>query len=328
MIMDDKKLISVVVPIYKVENYLNRCVESIVHQSYQDLEIILVDDGSPDSCPQICDEWAKKDSRIKVVHKKNGGLSDARNAGMQIAIGEYISFIDSDDYVSYDFFETLLSVMHDEDSDIVECSVVKFYEDGRFEDHSDDLSIKSYNTEAALSGLISENPFHQHVWNKLYKTDMIKDIPYAVGKLNEDEFWTYQVFGRAKKVTKINKTMYYYFQRSSSIMGEGYSIRRLDALEAKTERQKYIQNRFPQLEVQAKIDMFGSCIYAYQCVLKYLSGKEKDEAKKRIYNYKNEFSPSFGDLQLVRDGAKKWFITAKLSFYLCCKSRAVMNIGF
>ena len=248
-------LISVIVPIYNVEKYLARCVDSIVNQTYKNLEIILVDDGSPDRCSQMCDDYAEKDRRIKVVHKKNGGLSDARNAGMAVATGEYISFIDSDDYVSDDFFECLLDVMNKENSDIAECSVVKFYEDNRFDEFSDDLSVKTYDTQDAMSALIAENPFHQHVWNKLYKTKLVKDIPYAVGKLNEDEFWTYRVFGRANKVSKLNKTMYYYFQRSSSIMGVGYNIRRLDALEGKANRQKYIEKNFPDLSTQAKIDL-------------------------------------------------------------------------
>ena len=126
-------LISVIVPIYNVEKYLDRCVGSIINQTYKNLEIILVDDGSPDNCPQMCDDYAKKDSRIKVVHKENGGLSDARNAGMKVATGEYVSFIDSDDYISLDFYETLLETIVDNDSDIVECSVVKFYEDNSFD---------------------------------------------------------------------------------------------------------------------------------------------------------------------------------------------------
>ena len=279
-------LISVIVPIYNVEKYLARCVDSIVNQTYKNLEIILVDDGSPDRCPQMCDDYAKKDSRIKVVHKKNGGLSDARNAGMAVATGEYISFIDSDDYVSDDFFECLLDVMNKENSDIAECSVVKFYEDNRFDEFSDDLSVKTYDTQDAMSALIAENPFHQHVWNKLYKTELVKDIPYAVGKLNEDEFWTYQVFGRANKVSKLNKTMYYYFQRNSSIMGVGYNIRRLDALEGKANRQKYIENNFPDLSTQAKIDLYGSCMFAYQSVLKFMSGPGKKKAISIIKKYK------------------------------------------
>ncbi len=320
--------ISVIVPIYKVESYLNRCVESIVNQTYQNLEIILVDDGSPDNCPKVCDEWSIKDSRIKVIHKKNGGLSDARNAGMEIASGKYISFIDSDDYISLDFFETLLSIMEKENSDIVECNVVKFYEDGRYEKYSDDLAVTTFDTESALSGLIAENPFHQHVWNKLYKTQLVKDIPYAVGKLNEDEFWTYQVFGRAQKVSKINKTMYYYFQRNSSIMGESYNIRRLDALEGKANRQKYIEERFPLLATQAKLDFYGSCLFAYQCVLKYMSGAEKKKAADEIKTYRKQCGLSFAEIKDTEGGSKKYYYLAKINFYLCAKMRAVLGIGF
>ncbi|MEE3427352.1 MAG: glycosyltransferase [Ruminococcus sp.] len=320
--------ISVIIPIYKVEAYLDRCVESVINQTYKNLEIILVDDGSPDNCPKMCDEWAKTDNRIVVIHKKNGGLSDARNTGMKVAKGEYISFIDSDDYISLDFFETLLSVTEKEESDIAECGVVKFYEDERFEEYSDDLSVSTFETEAGLAGLIDEKPFHQHVWNKLYKTEIVKDIPYAVGKLNEDEFWTYQVFGRAKRVSKINKTMYYYFQRSSSIMGEKYNIRRLDALEGKYNRQTYIAENFPNLALQAKIDLYGSCLYAYQCVLKYMSGSEKQKAKAIIKKYKADCKLSFNEIKSVKGGSKKYFYFAKFSFYLCAKMRAVLGIGF
>lgn len=320
--------ISVVVPVYNVEKYFDNCVESLVNQTYSDLEIILVDDGSSDGCPQMCDEWAGKDTRIKVIHKTNGGLSDARNVGMKIATGKYISFIDSDDYIALDFFETLLPVMETENSDIVECSVVKFYEDGRFEEYSDDLAVTTFETESALSRLIAENPFHQHVWNKLYKTQLVKDIPYVVGKLNEDEFWTYQVFGRAKKVSRINKTMYYYLQRSSSIMGETYNIRRLDALEGKSNRQNYIEKNYPNLAVQAKIDFYGSCMFAYQCVIKYLSGKEKREAITRIKRYKQECNLSVSEIKKIQGSSKKYFIFSRISFDLCCKFRAVANIGF
>ena len=321
-------LISVIVPIYNVEKYLARCVDSIVNQTYKNLEIILVDDGSPDRCPQMCDDYAEKDSRIKVVHKKNGGLSDARNAGMAVATGEYISFIDSDDYVSDDFFECLLDVMNKENSDIAECSVVKFYEDNRFDEFSDDLSVKTYDTQDAMSALIAENQFHQHVWNKLYKTELVKDIPYAVGKLNEDEFWTYQVFGRANKVSKLNKTMYYYFQRNSSIMGVGYNIRRLDALEGKANRQKYIENNFPDLSTQAKIDLYGSCMFAYQSVLKFMSGADKKKALELIRKYRKMYNLSFDEIKLADKSERKYFYLAKCNFGFCCKFRAISGIGF
>ena len=320
-------LISVIVPIYKVDAYLDRCIESIVNQTYHNLEIILVDDGSPDNSPQMCDEWALRDNRIKVIHKENGGLSDARNAGMRVAKGDYFSFIDSDDYVSQDFFETLLSVMKEEKSDIVECSVVKFYNDEKIDDYSDNLEIKTFDTVSALSGLIGENPFHQHVWNKLYKSDLVRDTFYPVGKLNEDEFWTYQIFGKAKRVSKINKTMYYYFQRSSSIMGESYNIRRLDALEAKVIRQRYIEKNYPSLLLQAKLDLYGSCIFSYQYVLKYIRGKDKNKASVIIRNYRKQCEPSFQEIGTISGGARKYLYFAKINFYLCCKTKAVLGIG-
>ncbi len=321
-------LISVIVPIYNVEKYLDRCVDSIINQTYKNLEIILVDDGSPDNCPKMCDDYAKIDNRIKVVHKENGGLSDARNVGMEVATGEYVSFIDSDDYISLDFYETLFQTMIDNDSDIVECSVVKFYENEKFDEYSDDLKITNYDTLYALDGLINENPFKQHVWNKLYKSNIVLDIPYAVGKLNEDEFWTYQIFGKAKKVTRINKTMYYYFQRGSSIMGNGYNIRRLDALEGKMNRQAYIEKNFPTLATKAKVDLYGSCMFAYQSVLKFMSGNDKKKAIKIIKDYKNRCKLTNDEINNITDSSKKYYKLAKLNFYLCCKMKAIFNIGF
>ena len=321
-------LVSVIVPVYKVEYVVKNCIESILNQTFTDFELILVDDGSPDNCPKMCDDYAKKDSRIKVVHKENGGLSDARNAGMKVATGEYVSFIDSDDYISLDFYEILLQTMIDNDSDIVECGVVKFYENGKFDEYSDDQMIKNFNTVDGLEGLINENSFHQYVWNKLYKSNIALDIPYAVGKLNEDEFWTYQIFGKAKKVTRIYKTMYYYFQRGSSIMGNGYNIRRLDALEGKMNRQAYIEKNFPTLATKAKVDLYGSCMFAYQSVLKFMSGKDKKKAGKIIKDYKNRCKLTNDEINYVDDSSRKYYKLAKFNFYLCCKMKAIFNIGF
>ena len=181
-------LISVIVPIYKVEEYLDRCVESIVNQTYKNLEIILVDDGSPDNCPQMCDFWAEKDSRIKVVHKENGGLSDARNAGMPFAIGDVVSFIDSDDWVELDMFEKMLSRMQKDNSDIVSCGVKWVEEDGTV---IRDVTVNAnevLDTHSAMKELINDNKFKQHVWNKLYKYELIKGIPFEKGRYHEDVF--------------------------------------------------------------------------------------------------------------------------------------------
>ena len=323
-----QQMISVIVPVYQVDNFLGRCIESLLCQTYHNLEIILVDDGSCDKCARICDDWAKKDYRIRVIHKKNGGLSDARNAGMPFATGKYISFIDSDDVVTPDYFEVMLHTLLAEKSDIIECGVVKFYEDNHFDAFQDDLSVTSYSAVDGLSGLINENPFHQHVWNKLYKAELVLDVPFPFGKLNEDEFWTYQIFGRAKMVTKINKTMYYYFQRSGSIMGAGFNLRRLDALEGKFNRQQYIEKNYPALASQARINLFSSCVFSGQSTLKYLRNPEKEQAISKINQYVKGCKLSKSELNSIQGKNRFWYSFADKSFWLCCKVRSVTGIGF
>lgn len=321
-------LISVIVPVYNVEKYLSRCINSLMNQTYKNIEIILVDDGSTDNSPDICDSFELIDKRIKVIHKKNGGLSDARNAGLNLAVGEFIGFVDSDDYVSEDFIEVLYNVMCSEKSDIVECSVTKFFENNSFDSYIDDLKISNYTAEEALSGLIDENPFRQHVWNKLYKKELIFDIPFALGKTNEDEFWTYQIFGRSQRITRVNRTMYYYFQRSNSIMGENYNIRRLDALEGIKNRCEYIDDYFPALSLKAKLNLYGACMFAYQSVLKYLKGEEKKNAIRKVNSYRKKVNVSLKDISFVNASSRKYYYLSKISFFLCCKIRCIMGIGF
>lgn len=318
--------ISVIVPIYKVEKYLPKCVDSLINQTYKDLQIILVDDGSPDNCPKICDEYAKKDARITVIHKANGGLSDARNAGLPCATGEYISFIDSDDYVTPNFFEILFNTMQKEKSDICECLVQKVYEDTTLSQNAETGNISTYNSTKALSLLIEDKVFHQHVWNKLYKTAVIKNILFEKGKTNEDEFWTYQVFGKAKKISLIEKPMYCYLQRSGSIMAEGYNLKRLDALEAKFQRQQYIEKNYPQISVISKLNLYDSCIFSGQAVMKYMKNPQKKQAMNIIKKYKKSCVPTAEELKNYPN--KKWINLSKFSFSLCCKIRAVTGIGF
>lgn len=319
-------MISVIVPIYKVEKELDRCIKSLVNQTYSDLEIILVDDGSPDNCPKICDQWAKKDSRINVIHKKNGGLSDARNAGYMAAKGSYISFIDSDDWIHYDFFKIMMNEMNKNDVDIVECDVIKtssYMEDSV----SNSVSMQIYDSQKALELLINDNTFHQHVWNKLYKKDVIGNILFAVGKLNEDEFWTYQIFGASKKISKIDVPMYYYYQRETSIMGQNYSLRRLDALEAKFERQLYMSNHYPSLFKLAITNFYETCIYQGQMSLLYLNDKDLKESKRIIKAYLKEID--FGDLDIpsLSLSRKIWIILSKVSFFGTCKLKNMLKKG-
>lgn len=269
----NQPLISVIVPIYKVEEYLDRCVESIVNQTYRNLEIILVDDGSPDNCPKMCDRWVERDNRIKVAHKENGGLSDARNAGMSFATGEIISFIDSDDWIELDMFEKMLNRMQNDNSDMVSCGVKWVEEDGSLirdvtsEDEVLDIT-------AAMKELLNDSKLKQHVWNKIYKFDLIKDIPFEKGKYHEDVFWSYQIVGRTKKVSVVKESFYNYVQRSNSIMGESYSEKRLDALDANKLRCEYMKEHFPELYDNALYVYIGSCHYQLQCAVRSNQPKE------------------------------------------------------
>ena len=325
---NNKPTISVIIPVYMVSNYLDRCLESITSQRYSNIEIILVDDGSSDVCAIKCDKWVKKDIRITVIHKPNGGQADARNYGMEIICGDYVSFIDSDDYISGDFFEVLISTAFEHNSDIVVCDFVKVNENGEYEEHHDDLDVCDYSVFEGLSGLIDGHQFYLHVWDKLYKRSVIRDLYYEVGKIHEDVFWLYQAFGQSKRITKINRTMYFYLQRESSTMGQGYSLRSMDFLEGKKNCRLYIEKYYSELALKARLDFFGSCMYMMQCVLKYMSGDEKRQAVAIIRKYKKECHVTFKELGAVHGSAKKYYYFAKINIYLCCKLRAILNIGF
>ena len=191
--------VSIVVPIYKVEKYLRRCVDSIINQTYRNLEIILVDDGSPDKCGQIIDEYKEKDSRIISLHKKNGGLSDARNYGMKYVTGEYIFFLDSDDYIKSETIETLINLSLKYQADIVQGGFYYKYEnyllydDRYYKEDSDPIILD--NKELMYELIVNER-VKNFAWGKLYKTDLIKDLLFEKGVLFEDVFWAHNVMSK------------------------------------------------------------------------------------------------------------------------------------
>lgn len=229
-------LISVVVPIYKVEAYLNRCLDSILKQSYSNLEIVLIDDGSPDGCPKICDDYALRDSRIKVVHKENGGLADARNAGVIKSTGEYISFVDSDDFVTPDYIENLYRGISEFNADISLATFQSF-------EREDDICFDK--RECRFSLLSKESVFERYTslqtsismpfisaCNKLYKRALFEGIYYPKGKLYEDSFTSYKLLDSATKIVMTETPLYFYFINPASIMGQKFKEKHLEVLEA------------------------------------------------------------------------------------------------
>ena len=271
-------LISVIVPVYKVEKYLDRCVQSIVDQTYRNLEIILVDDGSPDNCPAMCDAWAAKDSRIKVIHKENGGQSTARNAGMTIATGEYIAFVDSDDWIEPQMYQIMYETMITTGSDIVSCGAKRIWLDGT--PSQDVLSVNRdcvLERESAMEAMITGNGLVQIPCNKLYRRSLSEGIFFPTGVICEDEFWTWQVVARAKQVTILKDSYYNYLQRSDSTMGVGFSEKRLVVVQAKIERQVYIEKVFSNLTDIGRADLAYTCMHLGVQVVKTM--RLKDSAR-------------------------------------------------
>ena len=319
-------LISVIVPVFKIPTYIDRCVNSIVHQTYSNLEIILVDDGSPDQCPDLCEAWKDKDNRIKVIHKKNGGLSDARNRGMNVAKGTFISFVDGDDWLEARFYEQLLFCMEQTGADMAGVQYRKRTDTDKEVLQFQNNKINVYDKDQAMKKLIS-NDIQQVVWNKLYRRDLIKDILFEVGKYHEDEFWSYQVFAKVEKYAEISYIGYNYFQRADSIMGESYSIKRLDAIEAKVCRQKFIKKEMPKLEDYARRNLLFACMYQGQMALKYLRDTDKQNAIRYIEQvYKGNYKS-----KLLSNSMKKtqqiWLALGNLSFVCVCRIRNLLKIG-
>lgn len=320
-----EELISVIVPIYKVETYLERCIESIVNQTYKNLEIILVDDGSPDSCPEICDSWKEKDDRIKVIHKENGGLSDARNAGMQIMTGTYVSYIDSDDWIANDMYEKMLYAIKKNDADICECCFEKTTGIVKSNKKQQTDKVTILNKEEALKAVVEEkiNPV---VWNKIYKRKIADQLYFEKGKYNEDEFWTYHAVERAEKIVQIEDICYYYFFREDSIINETYNIRRLDALEARYQRMKYLK-KYPEIYGIAKRQLVFNCMYHYQKGLRFLSGSDLKTLKSKVKAIYKDIPIDKNDINQYTKKEKIWFSISKLSLDFVCRIRNKLGYG-
>ena len=235
--MMERPLVSIIVPIYKVESFLDECVNSLVKQTYQNLEIILVDDGSPDRCPSMCDEWAKKDDRVKVFHKENAGLSAARNYGISKATGEYLMFVDSDDYLKDN--AVMESVTNIGDSDMLAFGCYEFFEKEGNKGHDINFSktqvvdYHEYWNEYFKSRL---DFIYIVAWNKLYKKEVFDRLRYTPDKINEDARIIESVINECDKITLLNEALYCYRRRGESITSTAISSKNYDAVEARLTR--------------------------------------------------------------------------------------------
>lgn len=232
--------ISIIVPVYNVEKYLIRCLDSIVNQTYKNLEIILVDDGSTDRCSEICDTYAGKDKRINVIHKENGGLSDARNRGIEIATGEYLAFVDSDDYIAANMYAVLLERMLNDGSDMAVCNFLYVDEQEKLLEESNcDIPIinECIETRAAIHKLTEAKSWYYVVaWNKLYRKEIFRRLRYPKGKYHEDEFVIHHIIQNCRLISCVKDPMYYYVQRDKSITSQSFNLGRMDIADALIDR--------------------------------------------------------------------------------------------
>ena len=229
-------IISVIVPVYKVEPYLKKCIESILSQSFQDFDLVLVDDGSPDRCPAICDAYAETDKRITVIHKKNGGLSDARNAGIDWAMAQsesqWLAFVDSDDYLHPDYLSTLYSTAQKESAELVICDFQRVSDDEEALEDSSVFYGLTTSDKTVIFKYLDRNWRIVPAWNKLYAKKIFQDLRFAFRKIHEDEFAIHHVLWNSERTSMIDRKLYYYRCRNNSIMATESSSSRIDGLEA------------------------------------------------------------------------------------------------
>lgn len=269
--------VSVIVPVYKVEPYLHRCVDSILEQTFSDFELILVDDGSPDNCGAICDEYAAKDSRVHVIHQQNGGLSAARNTGIERALAngsQWLAFVDSDDEISPYYLSRMYEAAMEHHAELCVCDFRTIYPDGK--QHTDEPGIP-----ARIAGgreLLEEKGFlgNWHIviaCNKLYRAELFVSLRFPVGYVHEDEAVIHRVLGAAPKVVCIPDQLYYYYQRTNSITGSGRSVKSTDYLTAMADRIRYArENRLPNCASSA---VWGYLWFLLEIALPLLVRAEK-----------------------------------------------------
>lgn len=239
------KTVSVVIPIYNVEPYLKQSLDSVINQTYGNLEIILVDDGSTDKSAEICDEIAQTDSRVKVLHKPNGGLSDARNAGTTVCTGEYLLYLDSDDYLEPNAVEQLMLLRNAYHADAVMGNFFYTYSDHESLAEPDAGENSIYSRREAIL-LLMQGKLQTFAWGKLIRADVAKRHPFPVGKLFEDHFWTHLVFQDCETVVYTSKPMVHYRQRGNSI-SYTFNLSRLDIMDGWRERIAFLRQEYPEM---------------------------------------------------------------------------------
>ena len=302
-------MISVIVPIYNVETYLEKCIDSIISQTYRDLEIILVDDGSSDKCPIICDKYAKMDNRIRVIHKSNGGLSDARNAGLDIATGDFISFIDSDDFIESTMLEAMENTIVKNDADICICGYREVDNRGvTFKTIAQ--PFRKISRQEAFSYLMDGNVYYAIMCNKLFRKRIFeKKYRFQVGRIHEDEFMIHYLYGECDCIVSMEEVFYNYITRSESIMHlQRLSNREFDDVDVYIDRALFFQNiQLKEYAAQLLCFIPDDCVRVYQLV------NHNAETKKRVKLIQSDLKNIYKSIDV---GLLKWFRKVGIKIFM------------
>lgn len=305
--MENSAKISVIVPVYNVAPYLTQCIESLCRQTFSKLEIILVDDGSTDESGKICDEFAKKDPRILVIHKKNEGLSSARNAGLSVASGKYIGFVDGDDFVSCEMYQKLYKIAESYESEIVCC---------QFQTSNGEITEKAEGSETVtvLDTKQAVKKFFlreitESVWDKLFSRRLFDDLFFPEGEINEDTFVVITLILKSRQMIFYDKKLYYYRKRNGSITRSGYSEKFRVVNRHITQIETVIDKCYPDLQAYMKL-FFG--VHYYYLLLSILTLPDRKKYKNDYEHYLKQFRKTLGSFLHWGTGKQKDKIIAIL----------------
>ncbi len=307
-------LISVIVPIYNVEKYLRRCLDSICNQVYSNLEIVLVDDGSTDSSGKIADEYARRDIRFHVIHKQNGGLSDARNVGLSYCHGKYIVFVDSDDYVTEDYVVVLYDLLKHNHADISAVSLT--HKEEELSKINDSTTTKIYNTKEALQDLLYQR-ISTSANAKMYRAELFSDIRYPKGRLYEDVIATYQIFEKATKVVWCDIKKYWYYVRTDSIVRSAFNVKKMDYVYNCEEVLEEVKKKYPALSKAAESRLLWAAIHIW---VNFTERKKYPEQYQHVYKTIKQYRKSVMSDKVVSTRNKLVVLLTYFGWHL---SRAV-----
>lgn len=318
--------LSIIVPVYNVEPYLRRCVDSILNQTFTDFELILVDDGSPDGCPSICDEYVEADNRIKVIHKKNGGLSDARNAGLDIAQGDFIGFVDSDDSISPEMYQRLMDFQVKTDADIVACGVLNLDQGGEVIGHWPDLAENQvYGKKDFISNFYPDvrRNIMPSVANKIFKRGIFHSIRFPIGKIYEDAQIRLKIYDLCETIAVCHEPLYYYYcDRPGSINNVQYSVKQFDMIDFSLryyqfflDKQEYKQSSYALEEYANNYMKNFFQVMLFHQELRSQFQPYRDEFRRHLY----AILKSFHICKMKKIAVALMFVNKNLSYKLCLR---------